>query len=256
VTAIGVGAAVGGILLGRVMSGPKDPIKVLEQNGPMLAPQFRMSSLVVRGFVKGDWPAVVEYEVGRGTLVLLSVVSDAGTEILHRLPAGPGRFQYRLQLPTEFGSQPNPATYTLRALSDNPKAGAMTLMPLRVFGFGAGNRAVGSVGIDQVTFGPSEIRPRQRESARYGFHSHHGFHKVVAEFMHIRWGQGFIDATRQEDDKLDGPVGRNEIVKDRLWRPKKKGIHGDFFVQIRGWMGKKEGDWVIAWSDDVVNVSE
>ena len=258
--AIALGSAVAGGLAGRAMTKPEDVAKALDRRGPRLADHFTMSALTVRGFVKGNWPAVVEYTVGQGTMVILSVTADTGVDAWYLLPPGPGRVQVRLQLDERFGDRPAPAFYSLRALSSVAPPvqaqGAVPArpMPLRVHGIGAGDRAVGSVGIDQVRIGPAAIRPKQKETGQYGFRCHKGFDKMAAEFMKIGKNGGFIDATKSQEEKLDG-VRANQTVSQLKWKPR-NGLVGAHFLQVRGWMGRKEGDWVIAWSDDEVMVSE
>lgn len=249
------GAAVAGILLGRMTAKPQDIAKVLDKEGPQIPPAFLMSTLTVRGFVRGSWPVVLEYAVDPNSLLLLSVTSDAGIEFIYRFPAGAGRTQHLFTLPVDFGNEPNPATYSLRALTNNPQ-GSMAPVALRVYGFGAGYRAVGSVGLDQLRFGPATVR-RKKENAQYGFHSRNGFQEVMAEFMKVGRANNIVVATLQESDKVDRAVRENDTLFPLTWKPKKDSTVGNHLLQLRGWMSKKKGgDWVLAWSDDMVNVSE
>ena len=94
---IGIGSAIAGAVAARALTKPEDAVKLLDQKGPHLADRFTMSSLTVRGFVKGNWPAVVEYTVTQPrTMVILSVTSDNGVDAWYLLPPGPGRVQVRL----------------------------------------------------------------------------------------------------------------------------------------------------------------
>ena len=71
--------------------------------------------------------------------------------------------------------------------------------------------------------------------------------------MTIVKNNGFIDATKSQEEELPG-VAANKTLS-QLWTPR-NGLSGAHFLQVRGWMGRKEGDWVIAWSDEEVMVSE
>ena len=260
--ATGAASLAAGLLLGRLFSGSgkTDPVNLLDEKGPQLPPAYLMSSFTVRGFVRGNWPIVVEYTAPAGTLLLLTIASDAGVEFNYRLPALGGRQQLMTDIPAEFGAEPNPATYTIRAMVDNPNGGPTGSVPLRIHGLGAGHRAVGSVGIDQVKFSPSNIR--RKEAAQYVFRAHHAFPKVIAEFMAVNGQKGFVDVLLQESTEHKDRVSTNRENRGN-WSPRKKETRGNHFVQIRGWFSIKEvnnqkqgGDWVLAWSDDLVNVSE
>jgi hypothetical protein len=216
-----------------------------------------MSNLSVLGFVKGDWPMVVDYEVKQPGLFLLSVSAEGVAPFFYILEGSqPGRRQQILRLPPRFGTQPKSGNYTIHALTNTP--GEATPVFLRVFGLGAGERAVGSVAIDQLSFSPSSIRPKEKQNAYYGFHSHADFEKVTAEFQLVGLLNDAVVGRLEYKEDVKDPVRRDTEIQNKPWDPRKaKAAPGQTLFQVRAWYTlKKGGDWVIAWSPQLVRVEE
>src|SRR5579871_4156973 len=116
--AIGGGAGfVAGLLLGRAMSGKDSPDKMLSDHGPQTPKVFSMSSFSLMGFVKGNWPAVLDYEVRQPGLYLLTVSTDNAVPFSYLLEgAQPGRRIVIMRLPARFGAQAKPGSYTIQAI--------------------------------------------------------------------------------------------------------------------------------------------
>jgi hypothetical protein len=153
------------------------------------------------------------------------------------------------RLPPNFGTQLQTAVYQIRAI---PAAGASTPAPrLRTYGLGAGDKAVGSVAIDQLTFQPPTIHPQAREVANYSFHAHSAFDGVRAEFIFTTLYNGSLLVQKDQEEKLS-PVPEG-MRAGGTWEGKGKG--GEHMLQIRAWRGLENGgDWVVAWSPDIVDV--
>jgi hypothetical protein len=128
-----------------------------------------MSGFSIGAFCQADWPVVMDYVLGGGTL-LISVETAGVPAFNFRIQNTGSRRQEIFRLPSYFPRKPVPGMYTIRAISSG--AGIAQPVPLRLFGVGGGVRAVGSVAIDQVRFGPDTIRPRHKENATYVFHAH------------------------------------------------------------------------------------
>ena len=238
-------------------SGSKAPEKILSEQGPQLPPQFNMSSVSVAAFVKGNWPVVVDYEVNQPGLYLLLVSAEGVAPLFYQLNGTqPGRRQQILNTPARFGTQPRPGSYTVYALSN--QLGEANPIYLRVFGMGAGERAVGSVAIDQLHFTPASIRPKDKQNALYGFHSHADFEKVTAEFALVGLAGGTIVGRVEDKQDLKEVVRRDTEIANKQWDPRKaKASPGQHLFQVRAWYTlKKGGDWVIAWSPQLVRVEE
>lgn len=256
---VAIGAGVGvlaGVLLGKALGGGgnEKPEKILSEKGPQFPGAFSMSAITVMAFVKGNWPFVIEYEMRQPGIALLSIVADGVAPFIYQLDSRPGRQQFIIrQLPARFGDQVRPATYSIRALSNGP--GELQPIYFRVFGLGAGPRAVGSVGIDQLRFGPASIHPKLKQKAMFGFHSRSDFDKVTAEFMRAAGGQEIVTSVVDKED-IKEPVRRNSDILNKEWNAKKV-APGPHMLQIRGWTSlKNAGDWVVAWSPQIVGVEE
>jgi hypothetical protein len=254
--AIGAGAGlVAGLLLGGGGGGKANPEKILNKNGPQFPETFSMSTITVIAPVKGNWPMVLEFEMRERGTALLSITAEGIEPYFYMLDGNrTGRQQVIIpRLPARFGEKVRPATYRIRALSGGP--GELSPIYFRIFGLGAGPRAVGSVGIDQLRFGPPSVRPKLRQKAEYGFHSRSDFDKVSAEFLRAGLMDGTVVAKLVDKDKIGKPVRRNTHTS-RQWNPKKANP-GQHMLQVRAWTGlKKAGDWVIAWSPQLVRIEE
>lgn len=229
--------------------------KALSQNGPQFPALFTMSSLSVVGFVQGNWPMVLDYEL-REPGIYLVTISVEGQDPFEYLLDGSrlGHQQQIFSLPARLGPKPVIATCTLNALSNVP--GEVRPKYVRVFGWGCGPRAVGSVAIDQVRFTPPSVRPKDKQNALYGFHSHADFEKVTAEFELVGLKDGNIVAKLEDQQKIDDPVRVNTEISDKRWDAK-KASPGQHLLQIRAWYSaNRGGDWVIAWSPGIVSIEK
>ena len=238
-------------------SGSQPAEKILSERGPQFPAQFNMSNVSVAAFVKGNWPMVVDYEARQPGLYLLMVTAERVAPLFYQLDGTqPGRHQQILRIPARFGGQPQPGNYTVYALSSGP--GEATSVYLRVFGMGAGERAVGSVAIDQLHFTPASIRPKDKENAIYGFHSHADFEKVTAEFTLVGLVDGTIVGRLEDKQDLKEVVRRDTEIANKQWDARKaKASPGQHLFQVRAWYTLKHGgDWVVAWSPQLVRVEE
>jgi hypothetical protein len=264
---VAIGSGTGllvGILMGHAMSGssgsggnPPAPEKMLSEQGPQAAPNFSMSDLSIVAFCKGGWPMVLDYEIRQPGLYLVTVAAESTPPYSYILDGTQtGRHQLILQIPTRFGTQTRVGTYTVQAINGQP--GEVTPLYLRVFGIGAGSRAVGSVAIDQLRFSPPDLRPQDRQNAIYGFHSHADFERVTAEFERVGLLNGSIVTELEDKQDLKDAVRRDTTVDNKQWDPRKAGAKpGQHMLQVRAWYTLKSGgDWVMAWSPQLVRVEE
>lgn len=251
----GGGGLLAGLLIGQAMHGKDDPVKLLSDHGPQCPDLYSMSAITVLGLVKGNWPMVLDYELHEPGIYLVTVSVEGLAPFSYLLDGNKtGHQQQIFPLPARFGTQPQPATCTLRALSSTPGEARPTFV--RVFGWGCGRRAVGSVAIDQVRFTPPSVRPRAKQAALYGFHSHADFEKVTAEFERVGLVDGNIVAKVEDKQKLDDPVRTGTEIANKRWDAKKASV-GQHLLQIRAWFSiNGGGDWVIAWSPEIVRIEE
>ncbi len=244
-----------GILIGRAMNrGPK-PEKVLSEQGPQFPTAFSMSTITVLGFASGNWPVALDYEIRQPGFYLLTVTVPDGAPFLYVLDGSKmGRRMEILRLPRRFGSTPVPATFSLRAIATT--AGEARPVYMRVFGWACGAKAVGSVAIDQLRFGPGSVKRKQNQFAVYGFHSHADFEKVTAEFEAVGLIDGNVVARLEDTQTIEDPVRINTEIANKRWDVR-KASGGQHLLQVRAWFSeKKGGDWVIAWSPGIVRVED
>ena len=235
---------------------PPDLKKLLDKHGPQFAEVYSMSSFSVLGYAKGGWPMVIDYEQQEESFALLTVSADDVDPFYYHLRGSgkAGHFQEVVHLPQRFGDKPVVAHYAVQALSTN--AGEVTPSKLLILGLGAGDKAVASVGIDKVVFGPSAIRPPQHEKASYTFHSEFDFPEVETGVMKVGLSKGQIIAAKVSEDRIKSGIRQNtEISKD--WDGKRSGkpCTGQHLLQVRAWRSSQDGgDWVAAWSPQTVQV--
>lgn len=241
---------------------------LLDKDGPQLPRVFNMSSFSVMGFVKGNWPVVFDYQLERDSLLIVVIAPEGQEPIIYRLNGKAGHWQNRLSVPAGVGGDSVVAQYTLHSLDDG--VGQLGPAHLHVHGIAAGFKAVGSIGIDQVTFSPAEIRPARGERAHYMFHSKSDFKNVEVNFVRLANDHGQIIAARI-GRKSSGSIAKNE-ARNGDWDGKGDGggkdaeafppelqqwlksPTGQHLVQVRAWYGAKDGDWATALSEEFVTV--
>jgi len=247
----------GGLLAGRAAGGNNNPEKLLSDRGPQFPSSFSMSTITVQGFVKGNWPCVIDYELRRPGIYLITVAADGVEPYTYLLDSSQiGRRQQRFVLPARFGDRPRPGLYGVRALENVP--GELRPVYLRVFGLGAGERAVGSIAIDQLQFTPAALPRGTPLKAQYGFHSHADFEKATAEFERVGLSDGAIVAQLEDKADIKEPVRRETAIAGKEWDARKaKAQPGQHLLQVRAWYTLKNGaDWVMAWSPQLVKIEE
>jgi hypothetical protein len=247
--AAGVSAAAAAVIVGEIFAHHPTPEK-LGNKGPQVPDKFDMSGFVMKGLVQGNWPIVLDFMIDSPGFAQVDITAGK-QHFLVRMHNDPNRRGYaKIRLPKYFGTKPQIATYKIHSM---PPAGSNGPAPrLRTYGFGAGEKAVGSVAIDQLTFQPGTIHPKAQEVAAYGFHAHSAFDSVKAAFIFTTLHNGSVLVQKDQEAELS-PVPEGERAKG-TWKgdPGKAGEH---MLQIRAWRGLKNGgDWVVAWSPDIVDV--
>jgi|SRR5579862_170551 len=228
------------------------PEHQLSRSGPKMPDHFSMSGFAIGGFCQRDWPVVVDYFLDAGAVLLITVQTAGMPAFTEKIKTTRRRAQVIFRLPQYFPQKPTPGMYTVRAMNEANGSGA--LVYARLYGLGAGVRAVGSVAIDQVRFSPRSIRPKQKESASYAFHAHTDFDRVRAEFLKAVMVQGQFVSKMEDHDDVNGV--QRETTPMRNWNGK-KATPGQHILQVRAWESAlDQANWVIAWSADQVVVEE
>jgi hypothetical protein len=271
--AIGAAAIIAvGVLLAQERNpssqpGPNPPptdqiVERLRTEGPRFDDQFNMSAFAVRGFVRGGWPLLIDFEQRSAGVSYLRISARGLPEIfsydLSEACPAPKRCLIQLRLPPEvFGDELRPAVIAATA-TDNE--GKKTQSGFTVYALGAGPRAVGSVAVDQVKFGPATIRAANQQTALYRFYSHSDFSNTSVEFWKVGGETAGTKHSFVDDRRIEGGIQRNQWVglnERREWDGKKRGetiSAGRHKVQVRAW--DRAGDWVTAWSDSMVMVAQ
>jgi hypothetical protein len=252
----------GGLFGGGGQNRGPSPETTLTRDGPQIPPRFAMGTFTVHGFVQGDWPMVLDFQLLKTGQAWVEVISGDTEPFYYRLDGTQlGRQLIVLKLPFRFGKSPVPALYSLRTLTAGP--GEIAPLPTVVYGLGAGPTAVGSMMIDGMHFLPSSIRRSRNENAFYGFHSRADFSQVAVDIYREEVIGDDVIETFVYRDKLRDGVRRDQRVGEnnsRKWDGKNQkgkisaGLHR---AGVRVWTDpKKDGSWEIATSDELVNVSE
>jgi hypothetical protein len=218
----------------------------LLKKGPQLPKDVVMNHLIVDGLVGPGWPVGVDFQLSGPGNVLLDITTADKVHYQQVLTANRSGRGITISRP-EFPDKLQAATFDVEAIA--PQGGNGPPPDLRVYGMAAGPYAVGSIAIDQVTFGPSEVKMKQ--IAQYGFHSHSDFSNVCADFMFTGVKENHIVMKQDNETKLS-PVTTDERAQGGF---QGKGTEGQHLLQIRAWRGNS-GDWVVAWSPDVVSLTK
>jgi hypothetical protein len=246
--AIGVGL---GALLGVTIAGlahNSSAGAMLNDHGPQFPDLLHESAFHVTGFVHGGWPLVVDYEPSVGSYVVLTVTNPDVPPFTAVLPAAQGtRRLLVLTIPSSFGDALRIANFSVESTVNQRDR---TLSYLRIYGLGCGRRAVGSVAIDQLRFGPQTITSSKPDT-QLSFHSHTKFDRVRSEFMQVALVDNCVEGQKLDDKSINRHVDVEESVQD-TWNAK-KARPGQIQFRVRGWMTRDNGgDWVSAFSPELV----
>jgi len=239
--------------------GHKEPDieKTLDKKGPQFPDAFTMSSFGVQGYVKGNWPVVLEYEVEEPALILVTIAAPGVETASYRLDSTKQRHLTIFHIPARFGAKPVPGWYLIRALSDN--VGELKPVHFHIFALGAGEKAVGSVTIDQLIFQQQLLNTQQKQKVGYSFHSLSDFDEVEVAFPKgsMLLPDRLIIQEKVKVESISGGVERDAVVQ-RTWDGKAdngKFSPGTHYMVVRAWRGLRSGaDWVTVWSTQVLRV--
>ncbi len=219
----------------------------LLQKGPQVPQNVLMSHLIVDGLIGPGWPVGLDFQLQGAGNVTLDITTADKVQYHQVLTANPNGRGITITYPDGLPDKLQAATFDVEAVAP---AGSSAAPPsLRVYGMAAGPYAVGSIAIDQVKFGPSQVKMQQ--PAQYGFHSHSDFSNVCADFMFTGLKDNHI-VMKQDNETPLSPVTPNEHAQGSL---QSKGTIGQHLLQIRAWRGNS-GDWVVAWSPDLVDLTK
>jgi hypothetical protein len=230
--------------------------------GPGFADGYSNSCMPIRCVVRGGWPMVVDFtQDGESDTTIEIHAPELGAPIVFELDKARGRHLQQFRLPDRFGATTRPAVLLVR--STRRGAGAARPGRVRIHGLGAGPRAVGSVAIDQVSFAPPLVRHSAGQQASYSFLSKSDFNRVSVSVLKVDNVDGEIRVGLVREFRFEGGISRGAVfgrAPPRVWDgsdAQDEPSIGSHLLQVRAWMSAREdGDWVTAWSERAVQVTE
>jgi hypothetical protein len=238
--------------------GAKKPDAMREEllrDGPQVPDEFALGTVSAYGFVRNNWPVVLDYETAPGADTTLTItVGDRDWSVA--LPGG--RQQVKLRYEGGAAQRSTPALFVLRS-SVWRADGTEVPQDISLIGLGCGPRAVGSVAINNLSFQPSG-RAVGGDYARFGFAATSAFNRVGMEILRYqgrREGRTTVISvtpvtTFQERSRPPGAYGpRVWDGVDQASRRSSSGLHR---LRVRGWETDGDESWVAAISRDVVEV--
>lgn len=243
--------------------GVKVDAKYLDKNGPFLAAKFVMDSFNVMGFVKSEWPVVIEYELQAGSTATITIqhVKNPKKAATISLPPTNGEIkQVKSTLPNWLGEKPEAGIFIIKAVKTgpDPKADAGFFL----YGMGVGDEAVGSLVIDQAQFRPSPIHPKLGEKTRYSFRALRSFNSATVEFrVAVRNADGLPSYESVNSKSYKNGLNQGQLVEEEWNGMNSKGriSRGVHRFMVRAWRGLKRnvgGDWTFVYTKERVVVEE
>jgi hypothetical protein len=250
--------------------GGKSDAKVLSESGPRFPEAYAIGSFSAFVFARGGAPMVVEYQLGNENTATIKITVQGKKDeksFTHRLePTGNEIKLATFLLPEEvFGKKPVVAKLSVQAENRDQKPPEFAFAKLSVqaenrdqkppnfalYGLCMGEKACGSIGLENLSFQPGRVRAAQKEKAAYSFYSRFDFDQVYAEFEHLGYTSQGEPANESVNGQKIGGVRRGESA-GREWdgRDRKgKVSKGRHQLVVKAWYGdKKGGDWTRAWS--------
>ena len=237
-------------------------------NGPRFPDTYGVGVFAVQGYLGDGWPVVVDFLSQPGTCTTLEIsVGDrlVSSEALDWDGLGGRQFK-RIDLPPSRQKRApgfrgrEPASVAMYVINSRSPAcgqpGPRNAAAIEVYGIGAGPRAVGSVAIDHLSFGPA--RPHfPNEQVAIGYEARNPFNHASVEILRYEvTTPGVINVQRIKSSRTDTVlVGPNS---GGAWNGmsdtgvRSTGVHR---LQVRGWYTENDRSWVGAISPSSVQVA-
>jgi hypothetical protein len=243
--------------LNRTLGDPETEASLI-RNGPRVLPFRSPNCIPILGFVKGGWPVVLDYESAGGNAVVLGIYAlGLDSPFIYKAEPKQIRRVVRFELPALFGEKLRPALLVLRVT--NPVREKDGVGP--VFGLGAGPRAVGSIAIDRVEFGPPNVNVSNKETAVYSFYSRSDFNRAAVEINRIENEAGVVRVRLAKEIPIARAVNRGDWIghpEPLRWNgdgESGKTSEGVHLLEVRAWVSAShDRDWVWSTSSSSVMV--
>ena len=231
--------------------------KDLVKDGPKFPRAQAIGRYQVQGFALPGWPVALDVDSLPGTETWLEVAFKGDKKKQHRWIAvtGEGRRERVVTLPgvAEDGAEAKVARYSLHSFLREPD-GKAVYQPLRVYGIGAGPRAVGSLLLKITNFSPTPAaRPAD---VRYGLSAMRLFDRSVVEVLRLpKPGKGKLEKVKAI---TLSPLPAGTYPGDwASMRVDPRPASGTYHLQARGWLvGARddERDWTGAIAPNLVRI--
>ncbi|HEX7910524.1 MAG TPA: hypothetical protein VF534_20855 [Paraburkholderia sp.] len=243
---------------------PKPDAESLLKYGPQFPVSLSAGSFTVEGFMQGGWPFVIDVAPRPDSCTWLALSAGEKTypSVMLDADGRAGRHVVKVPLPDEIGAKPQPGQYVVYSVqractsaTGGDRQTARPFSPIAVYGIGGGPRAVGSVAVNNLQFGPSAPRFPQ-ESASIGYNTIRDFGRGAEEILRFE-----ATAPDQVSVQLVGATPHDPLQKgphNGSWDGKDGGgarVPGVYRLQVRVWDTlNDQKSWAGAISPDSVHI--
>lgn len=225
---------------------------VLSKAGPQFATGYLLNDISATVFARAA-RMVIEYQLDPETIATLTLTIKGKKESFtyRPRPTGAEIKQEIFQLPETFGKKPVVALLSVKAENLDP---ANKRFPgFVLYAFALGEKAVGSVRIDRLSFQPPHVRATDKINVTYSFHSLADFDRAAVDFRFVGTtikGEPANDLVNTQ--KISGGLRRDE-TKNGIWNGKdqkgKVSKGRNHLLYVKAWLeAKNGGDWT--WVSD------
>jgi hypothetical protein len=222
-----------------------------------MAASYNTGTFWVRGFAQDEWPIVLDYKPQPHTQTTLYVAFDKDKvwSVVIDSNGLAGEHTQLVVLPRTGWAKKKarPATYYLRCMTIDGMGRPIAPAPIDVYGIGGGPRAVGSVAIEQLTFGPPTMQTGA--TAAFGYHAESPFDHTRTEVLRYAMEGQTIRLTQvmaeNAPDVSVGTHGGQWNGRDQGTGQVSKGAHR---FQVRGWFTSDDLSWVGAVAPSQVTI--
>jgi hypothetical protein len=222
----------------QVPQGDKEA-QELSLNGPQFPTKLNLRNLTFKAFVRGDWPLFLDYELEQPGHVILTIIVKRKLPFVYIFPeTRAGRHEKLIKLPAYLGNGPSVAAYSIKAVSERGSG----QVPLVIHAFAVGEEAVGSSGLDRVSFEPRNVnvvRGQPVTNATYSFRAVRPFSGGAnADIRRISGSSAVMVSAQPYTRRIE----RDETISGQ-WDCKKAGkpSRGKHKLFVKAWFTVQNG---------------
>ncbi len=254
----GAGVLAGALLYNAIRPQRSSSLtRTLDEDGPQFPRQYGLSILAVQGYLQGNWPMVIDYQMEQASLALVEISLPGVEPFYYRLDGNNlERREALFTLPERFGDRPRAGLIIIRALQDG--VGVIDTAPMRVYGMGVGPSAVGSMLIRNVHFQPETLTIVQRGRCGYSFNCRALFPRMKLIVYRLSNESGTPQRVAVRTEPLSHGAGIGDHGARDWWDGKRKGTNslGLHELLVKGWRtDRTDKSWTFARSEERVSVS-